>query len=277
MKKNITSVALIINCFVVGVISAQTLETFHDFTAVKINGDTMNLSDLAGKKVLVVNTASFCGFTPQYTDLQTLYANYGGGTLFEIIGFPCNDFGNQEPHDDSTINVFCNNYNVTFQMMSKISITAPDTAEVYKWLQLLSRNGVANAPVNWNFNKYLVDEAGHWVAHFVGGVNPLDTAIVNWLTTTGVNEGSGLNNAFSVFPNPAESSLTLTLSKGEGIAALRNPLVKIFDLFGRNVFQSTINNQQSTIKIDVSGIAAGVYSIQLISEKGAFQTKLIKQ
>lgn len=256
--------------------NSQTLETFHDFTAIKINGDTMNLSDLAGKRVLVVNTASFCGFTPQYTDLQTLYSNYGGGTLFEIIGFPCNDFGNQEPNDDSTINIFCNNYNVTFQMMSKISITAPDTAEVYKWLQLLSRNGVANAPVNWNFNKYLVDEAGHWVAHFVGGVNPLDTAIVNWLTTTSINEIGSQNNTFSVFPNPAVNELTVSSNQfGDGEKIELN----IFDSMGRIIFNKRLNtpNRILDAKLDVSGIAAGLYSIQLISEEGIFQSKLIKQ
>ncbi|MFI5218664.1 MAG: T9SS type A sorting domain-containing protein [Bacteroidia bacterium] len=259
------------SCFLFQV-NAQALETFHDFTAVKINGDTMDLSILAGKKVLVVNTASYCGFTPQYDDLETLYSQYGGGTNFEILGFPCNDFGNQEPHDDSTINVFCNNYNVTFQMMSKISITAPDTAEVYKWLQLLSRNGVADAPVNWNFNKYLVDEAGHWVAHFVGGVNPLDPVIVNWLTTTSVNEIGSQNNTFSVFPNPAKNEITVNNNLFEDKCVL-----KVYDSFGRNVFQSSFNNYQSPIKIDVSGIAAGVYSVQLISENGVFQTKLIKQ
>lgn len=276
MKKNILAFILTIYCFATGITTAQTLETFHDFTAIKINGDTMNLSVLAGKKVLVVNTASYCGFTYQYADLQTLYSQYGGGTNFEIIGFPCNDFGNQEPFDDSTINIFCNNYNVTFQMMSKISISAPDTAEVYKWLQLLSRNGVADAPVNWNFNKYLVDEAGHWVAHFVGGVNPLDTAIVNWLTTTAVHEVSGSNNMVSIFPNPAVKDLTI---KSNQFVDREKIELSIFDSAGRIILKTSLyaSNRMLNTKLDISGIAAGVYSVQLISEERVFQTKLIKQ
>ena len=144
MKKIIFAVSFILS---VGITNAQTLETFHDFMGIGILGDTINFSDYAGKKVLVVNTASYCGYTPQFNDLAILDSIYGGPG-FAIIGFPCNDFGGQDPGSDSAINNFCTGiYNVQFQMMSKISITAPDTAEVYKWLQLQARNGVADAPV----------------------------------------------------------------------------------------------------------------------------------
>ena len=174
MKAKYPTLLLLISntCF------SQTGETFHSFQAVKINDDTISLSQYYGKKVMVVNTASYCAYTPQYTDLQQLYQQYQSYN-FEILGFPCNDFGAQEPGGDSEIDSFCTTYGVTFQMMSKIDIISTDTAEVYKWLQLASRNGVANAPVTWNFHKFLIDETGHWVAHHASPVNPLATVITD--------------------------------------------------------------------------------------------------
>lgn len=154
----------------------------HSFRVENIFGDSVNLSDYAGKKLMVVNTASFCGYTYQFAKLQkldSLYQSYN----FRVIGFPCNDFGGQDPYSDSVINSFClNQYGITFPMMSKISIRTGDTAMVYKWLQKKSLNGVANAPVTWNFNKFLIDENGNWKRHLLSTVEPLDTAITNWIT-----------------------------------------------------------------------------------------------
>lgn len=154
----------------------------HSFRVENIFGDSVNLSDYAGKKLMVVNTASFCGYTYQFAKLQkldSLYQSYN----FRVIGFPCNDFGAQDPFSDSVINSFClNQYGITFPMMSKISIKTGDTAMVYKWLQKKSLNGVANAPVTWNFNKFLIDENGKWKRHLLSTVEPLDTAITNWIT-----------------------------------------------------------------------------------------------
>lgn len=137
------------------------IQTFHDYKGQTITGPNLNFSNFYGKKVMVVNTASFCGWTYQYETLQDLYDQYKNNN-FEIVGFPCNDFSSQEPGSDSTINDFCTGiYGITFQMMSKVSIVSHDTAEVYKWLQRADLNGVADAHVSWNFNKFLIDEAGH--------------------------------------------------------------------------------------------------------------------
>src|SRR5688572_9290014 len=177
MKKILTVVLVVIT----SALKAQPTESFHDFTQLTILHDSLHLSEFAGKKVLVVNTASFCGYTGQLGDLRTLDSLYGGPN-FSIICFPCNDFGGQEPYDDSTIYQFyLGNYHVGYMLMSKISITAPDTAEVYKWLQKESRNGVADANVTWNFHKFAIDEAGNWIRHYGETVNPLDTSITNWI------------------------------------------------------------------------------------------------
>jgi glutathione peroxidase len=169
---------------------SQQVMSFHDLEAVTIAGDTISLSQYAGKKLLVVNTASFCAYTHQFDDLESLYLQYGGAG-FEVIGFPCNDFGAQDPGSDSTILDFCTgNYNVTFQMMSRISIKTGDTSAVYKWLQRANLNGVADAAVTWNFNKFLIDAEGNWAGYYDSPVAPGDPVIVNW-----INENSaGLLN-----------------------------------------------------------------------------------
>lgn len=256
---------------------AQTLETFHDFIAVKINGDTMNLSDLAGKKVLVVNTASYCSYTPQYTDLQQLYSLYGGST-FEILGFPCNDFGSQEPGNDSSIISFCNSYGVTFQMMHKIDIISPDTAEVYKWLQLQSRNGVANAPVGWNFYKFLIDEAGHWVNYFPSATDPLDTAIVNWVlspNTTAINQHSG-NNSVSILSNLVKDFINIKVEADKEV----NLNIKLFSINGSllaDIFKGFINESQQ-LAYPVNTFADGLYFLKINSgtETKTFKLAILK-
>jgi glutathione peroxidase len=130
---------------------------------------------------MVVNTASFCGFTPQFEDLQDLYEQYNQHN-FEILGFPCYNFDNQDPGADSTILEFCTEeYGVTFQMMSKIKAVVSDTAPAFRWLQEEVLNGVADAPITWNFHKFLIDEAGHWVAHHSSLVNPMSSQITDWI------------------------------------------------------------------------------------------------
>ena len=187
---------------------SQTNATFHSFDVKTILGDTINLGQFSGKKILVVNTASFCGYTYQYGLLESLYEQFNQNYNFEIIGFPCNDFGNQEPGHDSTILEFCTNtYDVQFPMMSSIHIRTGDTAAVYKWLQRGDLNGVADVAVDWNFNKFLIDENGNWVNHFTSTVSPLDTAIVNWITsgsvTTKMDEVP--SETLRIFNGPANS------------------------------------------------------------------------
>ncbi len=159
-----------------------TMKTLHDFQVTDINGNSFDLSGLKGKKVLVVNTASECGLTPQYAQLQELYDAHGG-ERFEIIGFPSNDFGRQEPGSDSEIASFCSkNYGVSFPMMSKISVKGGEMAPVYQWLTSKALNGVGDFEVKWNFHKFLVDEDGKLVRDVAPQVAPIDDTILSWLT-----------------------------------------------------------------------------------------------
>jgi glutathione peroxidase len=200
--------------------AAQSLPSLHSYTANTIQGYPMTMGSFYGKKILLVNTASFCAYTPQFAKLQQLYSSYKYYN-FEIIGFPCNDFGAQDPHSDSTINSFCtSNYNVTFQMMSKIEIISNDTAPIYKWLQRKNLNGVQDVSVSWNFHKFLINESGQWVAHYPSTTDPLDTAVTNWIMrptsiTVGVNElNKDLDFVELVSPNPTSSIIELQ-SKNE--------------------------------------------------------------
>lgn len=161
--------------------NAQTKKTFYDFEAKTIDGKVLKMSELKGKKVLVVNTASKCGFTPQYKDLETMYKKYGGDK-FTIIGFPENNFLWQEPGSDKDIKEFCTvNYGVTFQMMSKISVKGKDIHPIYKWLTEKSENGVMDAPVKWNFQKFLIDENGNLVDFVPPADGPFTDKIVKWI------------------------------------------------------------------------------------------------
>lgn len=151
--------------------------SFYDYSVTTLEGEPFDLSQLKGKRVLIVNTASECGFTPQYEQLQELYELYGGDD-FTIIGFPTNNFGGQEPGTDEEIKAFCQrNYGVTFPMMSKISVAPEDMHPLYQWLTDYNRNGVSDGAVKWNFHKFAVDEEGKWVAEFGTRVNPMSEEI----------------------------------------------------------------------------------------------------
>lgn len=162
-----------------GIVSAQ--KSFYDFTVSDITGNSFELSSLKGKKVLVVNTASKCGLTPQYEQLEEIYETYGGDN-FVIIGFPANNFNNQEPGSDEEIATFCQkNYGVTFPMMSKISVKGDDIHPLYKWLTSKSENGVLDSEVKWNFQKYLIDENGKLIKMVEPKVKPDDDEILSWI------------------------------------------------------------------------------------------------
>ena len=160
---------------------AFSQKSFYDFKVKDIDGKDFNLSSLKGKKVLVVNTASKCGNTPQYKDLESLYKLYGN-QKFVIIGFPANNFGAQEPGTNTDIKTFCTaNYGVTFPMMSKISVKGDDMAPLYKWLTSKQLNGVKDSEVKWNFQKYLIDEKGNLVDVVDPKVKPDDEKILSWI------------------------------------------------------------------------------------------------
>jgi glutathione peroxidase len=156
-------------------------KTLYDFTVTDIDGKEFKLSSLRGMKVMIVNTASECGYTPQYKELEELYEKYKGKN-FTIIGFPANNFGGQEPGPDNEIKSFCTkNYGVTFPMMSKISVKGDDMAPLYKWLTSKAENGVSDADVRWNFNKFLIDASGNWVAWKPSKVTPMSDEITGWI------------------------------------------------------------------------------------------------
>jgi glutathione peroxidase len=159
-----------------GIVSGQNNKTLFDFIVTDIQGNEFPLSQLKGKKVLVVNTASKCGFTPQYEDLEKLYNTYKEKN-FIIIGFPANNFLKQEPGTNEEILNFCQkNYGVTFPMMSKISVKGNDIHPLYKWL-----TSETNSEVPWNFQKYMIDENGKIVGYVSPNTKPFDTKIVNWI------------------------------------------------------------------------------------------------
>lgn len=162
--------------------TSKSLNTLHDFTVKDIDGNTVDLSLLKGKKVLVVNVASKCGLTPQYEELQALYDRYKEQD-FIVIGFPANNFNEQEPGSNAEIKEFCTlNYGVTFPMMGKISVAGVDQAPLYQWLTQKSENGVLDQEVTWNFQKYLVDEEGRLVDVVLPRESPLSEKIVGWIT-----------------------------------------------------------------------------------------------
>jgi glutathione peroxidase len=171
--------------FVMLMISFPTLlsaqKSFHDFTVKDIKGFEYTLSQFKGKKVLVVNTASKCGLTPQYEDLEKLYREYGDKG-FVIVGFPSNDFAGQEPGSNEDIAAFCSvKYEVSFPLMSKISVKGEEIHPVYQWLTEASENGVEDSKVAWNFQKYMIDEQGALLGHVPPRKNPYCDEIIQWL------------------------------------------------------------------------------------------------
>ena len=155
-------------------------QSIYDFKVEGLEGGTIDFATFKGKKILVVNTASECGFTPQYKELQSLYEQYKEKLV--IVGFPANNFGGQEPGSAAQIKAFCEkNYGVTFPMAAKISVKGSDMAPLYKWLTSKEANGVLDAEIGWNFNKFLIDEKGHMVAYFPSKVKPMGEEITSKL------------------------------------------------------------------------------------------------
>lgn len=159
---------------------AQT-KSFHDFTMTDIDGKEVKMSEFKGKKVLVVNVASKCGNTPQYEGLERLYQKYGNEE-FVVIGFPANNFMGQEPGSNEDIKEFCTSaYHVTFPMMGKISVKGKDKDPIYQWLTQKEKNGVMDAEVTWNFQKFMINENGQLVGVVKPGVEPECDEIIGWL------------------------------------------------------------------------------------------------
>lgn len=157
----------------------EPMKSIYDFTLKSLDGaEDIALSKFKGKKILLVNVASKCGYTPQYEDLQKLHEKYGEKLV--ILGFPANNFGGQEPGTHEEIAQFCKmNYGVTFQMLEKISVTGDDQHLLYQWLSQKAQNGWNDKSPKWNFSKYLVDENGKLLKFFGSGVKPFDNELVS--------------------------------------------------------------------------------------------------
>ena len=163
----------------IGISSNQT-KNIYQFKVNGLEGGTIDFSAYKGKKILVVNTASACGYTPQYKELEALYEKYKNKLV--IIGFPANNFGGQEPGTNAEIKEFCTkNYGVTFPIAAKISVKGDDIAPIYKWLTSKTENGVLDATIGWNFNKFLIDENGNMLAYFPSKVTPMSEEITSKL------------------------------------------------------------------------------------------------
>lgn len=154
--------------------------SIYDFKVESLEGGSIDFSKFKGKKILIVNTASKCGYTKQYEGLQKLYESYKEKLV--IVGFPANNFGQQEPGSNVEISEFCKkNYGVTFPMAAKISVKGDDQAAIFKWLCNKSENGVLDAEIKWNFGKFLLDEKGALLAYFPSKVEPMSEEITSKL------------------------------------------------------------------------------------------------
>ncbi len=156
-------------------------QTIYQFNVTDLEGADFDFKQLKGKKIMIVNTASKCGLTPQYKKLQALYDKYGDKD-FVIIGFPANDFLFQEPGTDEEIAIFCEkNYGVTFPMMSKISVKGKNMHPIYKFLTQESQNGTISSSVSWNFQKYLINSEGRLAKVVSPRTQPDDPSIISWI------------------------------------------------------------------------------------------------
>ncbi|MBL6870587.1 MAG: glutathione peroxidase [Flavobacteriaceae bacterium] len=178
--KNLILITLMITTLnALGQKAADT--TIYQFKVTSLEGEDFDFSTLEGKKIMIVNTASKCGLTPQYKKLQALYEKYGK-EYFVIIGFPANNFLFQEPGTDEEIAVFCEkNYGVTFPMMSKISVKGKNMHPVYQFLTDESKNGVISSSVSWNFQKYLINPDGRLAKVISPRTQPDDPTVISWI------------------------------------------------------------------------------------------------
>jgi glutathione peroxidase len=163
--KNLATILILASSLMV---NAQSI---HSFKVKGIDGKQIDFASFKGKMILVVNTASKCGYTPQYESLEKVYKQYKNKLV--IIGFPCNQFGGQEPGSNEEIVSFCTkNYGVTFPLADKIDVKGASIAPIYQWLTQKSKNGVVDANISWNFNKFLLDENGKMIAYYPSNVKP---------------------------------------------------------------------------------------------------------
>ncbi len=181
MKKLVALIFLINICIAMAQTQNASNVSIHQFKVETLSGDTFDFSSLSGKKIMIVNTASKCGLTPQYKELQALYEKYSKNN-FVIVGFPANNFLSQEPGTNEEIALFCEqNYGVTFPMMAKISVKGKDMHPVYQFLTQAEKNGKLDSKVTWNFQKYLINEQGQLAKVISPRTQPNDPEVIAWI------------------------------------------------------------------------------------------------
>ena len=154
--------------------------SIHRFQLESIDGGKLNFADFKGKKILIVNTASACGYTKQYEGLEKLYAAHKDKLV--VVGVPANNFGGQEPGTNEEISSFCKkNYGVTFPLSAKMDVIGDQQVPLFSWLTSKEKNGVLDATIKWNFNKFLLDEQGNLVAYFPSKTEPMSEEILNYI------------------------------------------------------------------------------------------------
>jgi len=179
-KINANIMKTLLSILLMATVFTTNAQSIHSFTVKSIDGKNLNLASFKGKKILIVNTASKCGYTPQYEGLEKVYEQYKDKLV--ILGFPCNQFGGQEPGTNEEIVDFCKkNYGVSFPLADKIDVKGSNIAPIYQWLTTKSKNGILDASISWNFNKFLIDENGKMIAYFPSSVKPDSDAILSYL------------------------------------------------------------------------------------------------
>lgn len=169
---------LLTTLFMVAFSLILNAQSIHSFKVKGIDGKQIDFASFKGKKILIVNTASKCGYTPQYAALEKVYESNKDKLV--VIGFPCNQFGGQESGTNEEIVSFCQkNYGVTFPLADKIDVKGDQIAPIYQWLTQKSKNGVLDASISWNFNKFLLDENGKMIAYYPSNVKPDSEAILS--------------------------------------------------------------------------------------------------
>lgn len=258
-------ILLIISLLAITFANASAYKTIHDFKATTIDGYTLDFSTFEGKKLMIVNTASKCGYTYQYAGLQSLYSTYSKQYDFEIIGFPANNFNGQEPGSDESIDDFCTqNYGVTFQMMSKISVKGADQHPIYSWLTKKAQNGVLDSEVQWNFQKYFINRDGTFYGVVGTQVEPNDPAIIEWVSeTSGIIENS---LEINIYPNPTSEILNIEHPEMN----FQNAEFSLYNAAGQicKIIKSRTTN--------ISDLPAGVYFIKIKSNDFEIVKKVIK-
>jgi glutathione peroxidase len=179
-KINAIIMKTLLSILLMAAVLTTNAQSIHSFTVKSIDGKNINLASFKGKKILIVNTASKCGYTPQYEGLEKVYEQYKDKLV--VIGFPCNQFGGQEAGTNEEIADFCKkNYGVSFPLADKIDVKGSNIAPIYQWLTTKSKNGILDASISWNFNKFLIDENGKMIAYFPSNVKPDSDAILTYL------------------------------------------------------------------------------------------------